>query len=106
MRLHLLVAAVILFLFAVPMCAQHDTATVFKSKCAVCHGADGSGDTAVGKTLKLRDLRSADVQKQTDQELTATITNGKDKMPAYKDKLTADQIKGLVAFIRDLGKKK
>lgn len=92
-------------LFISPAQAQ-DAATLFKSKCAACHGADGSGNTAVGKSMKLRDLRSADVQKETDEELTAMITNGKGAMPAYKDKLSGDQIKQLVGFLRDLAKKK
>ena len=91
--------------FSAPLWAQNDGAAQFKAKCAVCHGADGSGNTAVGKSMKLRDLRSADVQKQTNEELTATITNGKGGMPAYKDKLTGDQIKQLVDVIRELAKK-
>jgi cytochrome c6 len=81
-----------------------DSAALFKGKCAACHGADGKGETSMGKTLKLRDLGSADVQKQTDEELTATITNGKNKMPAYKGKIPDDQIKGLVAYIRTFKK--
>jgi len=93
------------FLLAAPIWAQGEGATLFKSKCAVCHGADGSGNTAVGKSMHIRDLASADVQKQTDAELTAMITNGKGGMPAYKDKLTGDQIKDLVGFVRELGKK-
>ena len=101
----LLLAVVGFCIAAVPARAQ-DTAGLFKSKCGACHGADGSGNTAVGKSMKIRDFASADVQKQTDEELTATITNGKGGMPAYKDKLTGDQIKQLVAFIRDLAKKK
>ena len=83
-----------------------DGASLFKSKCAMCHGPDGGGDTPTGKAMKVRDLRSADVQKQTDAELTGIITNGKNKMPAYKDKLDAAQIKQLVGFVRDLAKKK
>ncbi|HUA00471.1 MAG TPA: cytochrome c [Candidatus Aquilonibacter sp.] len=90
---------------AAPLLAQGDGASLFKSKCAACHGADGSGNTAVGKSLKLKDMASADVQKQTDADLTAMITNGKGAMPSYKDKLTADQIKQVVAFIRSLAKK-
>ena len=82
-----------------------DGAATFKSKCAACHGADGSGNTAVGKSMKIRDLSSADVQKQTDEQLAGIITNGRGAMPAYKDKMTADQIKELVAFIRQLAKK-
>ena len=74
----------------------------FKAKCAMCHGADGKGDTAMGKTLKLRDLGSPDVQKQSDADLTGIITNGKDKMPKYDGKLTKDQISDVVKFVRTL----
>jgi mono/diheme cytochrome c family protein len=95
-----------LVVFSAPLWAQGDGATQFKARCAACHGADGSGNTAMGKSMKLRDLRSADVQKQTDEELTAIIANGKGGMPTFKDKLTGDQIKQLVAYIRELAKKK
>src|SRR5215470_19825979 len=71
-------------------------ADTFKAKCAACHGATGAGDTAMGKNLKLRDLGSADVQKQSDDELTGIITKGKNKMPAYDGKLSGDQIKDVV----------
>jgi len=77
-------------------------ADTFKGKCAMCHGADGKGDTSMGKTLKLRDLGSADVQKQSDADLSGIITNGKGKMPKYDGKLTADQIKDVVKYIRTL----
>lgn len=100
----LVLASAFGLMFAMSATAD-DAAGTYKAKCAACHGADGSGNTAVGKSLKLRDLRSADVQKQTDQELTAMITNGKGAMPAYKDKLTGDQINQLVGFIRQLAKK-
>jgi cytochrome c6 len=92
-------------MFVVGASVRADGAGDFKAKCAMCHGADGSGGTATGKSLKVRDLGSADVQGQTDAQLTEIITSGKDKMPAYKGKLTDDQIKGLVAYIRTLAKK-
>lgn len=76
----------------------------FKAKCAACHGAAGAGDTTMGKNLKLRDMGSADVQKQTDDELTTTITKGKGKMPSYDGKLTKEQIGAVVKFIRTLKK--
>ena len=82
-----------------------DGAGDFKTKCAMCHGADGSGSTATGKALKVRDLSSPEVQSQTDAQISDIVSNGKDKMPAYKGKLTDDQIKGLVAYIRTLAKK-
>ena len=79
-------------------------ADTFKAKCAACHGPDGSGNTTMGKNLKLRDLGSADVQKQSDEELTTIITKGKAKMPAYDGKLTKDQISDVVKYIRSLKK--
>ena len=89
-----------------PVWAQGEGATLFKSKCAACHGADGTGNTPVAKAMHIPDLTSAAIQKLTDAELTAAITNGKGSMPAYKDKLSADQIKGTVGYIRELAKKK
>jgi mono/diheme cytochrome c family protein len=84
--------------------AQNDAAATFKAKCSVCHGANGDGSTNIGKSMKLRDLRSADVQKQTDAELNTIICCGKGKMPAYQGKLTDEQIKQQVAYMRTLAK--
>jgi len=71
----------------------------FKAKCAGCHGADGKGK----EVMKTRDLGSADVQSQSDADLSGIISNGKGKMPAYKT-LSSDQVKDLVAYIRSLKK--
>jgi mono/diheme cytochrome c family protein len=95
-----------LALFCTLPAQADDAAAVFKSKCAICHAADGSGNSPTGKAMKVPDLLSADAQKKTDADLDGIITNGKNKMPSYKDKLSADQIKQLVSFIRDLAKKK
>ena len=94
-----------LTLFALPARPQTGGAALFKTKCSVCHGADGKGATAVGKADKVRDLGSAEVQKQSDADLSAIITNGKDKMPAYGKSLKPDQVKDLVAYIRSLAAK-
>ena len=82
--------------------AKADTAAAeatFKAKCAACHGADAKGKPA----MKTRDWSSPDVQKMSDADLTAVITNGKSPMPAYKT-LTADQVKDLVAYVRTFKK--
>jgi len=105
MRASKAVALVIVVLCAVVMPARaQEGASVYKTKCAVCHGADGKGDTGMGKAMKLRDLGSEDVQKQTDEQLIEITTNGKGKMPAYKGKLTDAQIKQVVAYIRTFKK--
>jgi len=90
-------------LFAVPAHAQSGAA-VYKAKCAACHGAAGKGDTSMGKMLKVKDLSSPEVQKQSDAQLTAIIENGKSPMPGYKDKLSSGDIKELVSYIRSLKK--
>lgn len=79
-----------------------DGPALYKAKCAMCHAADGSGNTPVGKSMKLRDLRSAEVQGQSDGVLLEIIAGGKNKMPAYEKSLGADKCKGLVSFIRAL----
>ena len=102
----LALAAVCVLLVAATAQAQGSAADLYKTKCAVCHGADGAGDTAMGKKTGAHDFRSPEIQKMTDAQLIEVTTKGKDKMPGYDKKLTADQIKGLVAYIRELGKKK
>ena len=94
-------------LFLLPVASRADEASdkLYKTKCAVCHGPDGKGETARGKANKLRDLGSTDVQKESDADLTAVIATGKNKMPAYGKSLTADQIKGLVGYVRGFAKK-
>lgn len=99
----------ILILISLPVgtaCGQSENEGLYKSKCAACHAADGSGNTPAGKALGIGDLRSADTQKLTNAQLTEIIAKGKSKMPAYEKSLTPDEIKGLVLFIRELAKKK
>jgi cytochrome c6 len=86
--------------------AADDAAATYKAKCAMCHGADGKGDTPVGKKMGIRDFTSPEVQKMSDDELIAVTTKGKNKMPAYENKLSAAQIKDLVTYIRQLAKSK
>jgi mono/diheme cytochrome c family protein len=90
--------------FALPAHGQAEGESLYKSKCAGCHGADGKGQTAVGKANNVRDLGSADVQAQSDDAIAGIIGNGKGKMPAYGKSLKPDQIKDLVAYIRTLKK--
>jgi mono/diheme cytochrome c family protein len=82
-----------------------DSASTFRTKCAVCHGQDGGG-SQVGKTMNVPDLRSPTVQKQTDAELAQIISDGKGGMPSFKGSLSDDQIHGLVTHIRSLASKK
>jgi cytochrome c6 len=97
----LLAAFAMIIMIPLAVRAQ-DAASLYKSKCAACHAADGTG-SAMGKKMGAQDFTSAEVQKMSDADLSDIITNGKAKMPAYKS-LSADQVKGLVAYIRSLKK--
>ncbi len=80
------------------------TAT-FRTKCAMCHGPDGSG-SAVGKSMNVPDLRSPAVQKMPDAQLAQIISDGKGGMPSFKSSLSEDQVHSLVAYVRSLRAKK
>lgn len=85
--------------------AGDDGATIYKAKCAACHGADLAGKPAA----KIPSLVADDAKKASDADLTDMITNGgKDKKPmhAFATKgVTPDQIKMVVSYIRDAQKK-
>ena len=96
-----LVAIIALMIIALPLAAA-DGAAIYKGKCAMCHGPDGAGQTPAGKSMKVRDLRSPEVQKAVDADLARIIADGKGKMPAYKTQLSAEEIATVVGFIRTL----
>jgi cytochrome c6 len=101
----LLLSSTISATFLVPCAVAQVPADIYKAKCAMCHGADGTANNPAGKATKARDFHDADVIKATDADLTLAITKGRNKMPAYGTQYSADQIKGLVAYIRDMQKK-
>jgi len=86
------------------MQAQSDPAKIYKTNCVLCHSANGSGDSPTGKAFHSKDLRSADVQKQSDAELAEVITKGRGKMPAFGAKIKPDDVTKLVAYLRALPK--
>jgi mono/diheme cytochrome c family protein len=102
----LLTVAGMLFCLAVPsaMQGQSDADKIYESKCVLCHSADGSGGSATGKAMHAKDLRSDEVQKQTDAALADVITKGRGKMPAFGGKIKPDDVNKLVAYIRALPK--
>ena len=85
--------------------AGDDGAALYKAKCAACHGADGAGKPAA----KIPSLVSDDAKKLSDADLTDAIANGgKDKKPMHTFSakgVTPDQVKMVIAYVRDLQKK-
>jgi cytochrome c6 len=96
-------AIAVVFVLSLSAQAQSASETLYKSKCAACHGADGTG-SAMGTKMGAHDFTSAAVQGMSDAGLTDIITNGKNKMPKYGASLKPEDIKGLVAYIRTLKK--
>ena len=84
--------------------AQSSGSDTYKAKCAMCHGATGTGNSG----MKVPPFKSPDSVKATDAVLFAAIKNGTGtgmiKMPAYAGKLTDAQIKDVVTYIRTLQK--
>ncbi len=89
---------------AVPAVAQQAGEATYKAKCALCHGADGTGNTPVGKSMKLRSLKSPEDVKASDADLFKDTKSGVGKMQGYAGKLTDGQIQDVVTYIRTLQK--
>jgi mono/diheme cytochrome c family protein len=82
--------------------AQQPADDIYNHKCAVCHGKDGLGNTAKGKKVHVKDVRTN--LKDTEAEMVKVVTDGKgDDMDSYKKLYTPDQIKQLVDYYRSLG---
>jgi mono/diheme cytochrome c family protein len=80
---------------------------VYLKNCAACHGKDGKAQTSVAKKLGVKDLTQSRI---TDAQIEKQIQDGKPasqsaaKMPAFKDRLTAEEIKSLIAVVREFRK--
>ena len=108
MKLVILIVMIALTLFLILpnlSWAADDGAGIYKTKCAACHGADLAGKPAA----KIPSLVGDDAKKASDADLTDMIANGgKDKkaMHAFANKgVTADQVKMVIAYIREAQKK-
>jgi mono/diheme cytochrome c family protein len=86
--------------------AGSDATALFGAKCAVCHGKDGRG-LEKWRAKGQPDFTDMKWQKsRKDPQLAESIRNGKNKfMPGWKDKLSDEEISGLVIQIRAFGKK-
>jgi cytochrome c6 len=88
-----------------------DIKTNWSKHCTKCHGADGKGQTTMGKKLKVADYTDPKVQaKFTDEEMIKITKEGKKEgsktlMKGYSDVLSDQEIKDLVAYIRTMAKK-
>lgn len=98
---------IILFVICCSLLAEEgggSGAATFKSKCVVCHGADGSGNTPLGKQLQAANFHSKEVQQRTNAELGKIVHDGQANMPPFGDQLSDQEITEVVKYVRQLGK--
>lgn len=97
-----LVALAALFVLAAPVGAQSDTddpaqvaegMVIFESNCAGCHGADGTGNTG-------RDLTDIALEQPDRSVHITSVTEGIRNMPAFGERLSADEIDAVVSYVR------
>jgi len=88
-----------------PSPAFQSVKSVYASKCAVCHGNDGSASTAKGKELKVRNLRSEEFKKMPDAKAMEVLLKGKGKMEGYEKTLGKEKLEQLLAYCRELSNK-
>jgi mono/diheme cytochrome c family protein len=98
-------SAILVFAGLVANAGAEPAASVYKAKCAACHGPAGDASTPAGKALKVPSFTSEPALNDTDANMLTIAMNGKGKMPAWHDKLSEGQIKELIAFIHTLQKK-
>ena len=81
--------------------AAADAATIYNRQCVSCHGRDGRGRTRKGRQTHARDMTDASWQDDVgDERLFNSISNGRGKMPAFRKKISENDIDALVALVR------
>jgi mono/diheme cytochrome c family protein len=76
---------------------------VYADRCARCHGSDGQGRTRLGETVEAPDLSDPDLQrKRSNARMVASVTTGRGGMPAFKKKLSRQDIAASLAYVRTL----
>jgi mono/diheme cytochrome c family protein len=84
--------------------AKSPGASIFRTKCVLCHGMDGRGKTPVGKQLQAADLTSREVQARSNAELHRIIHDGQANMPPFADQLSDAEINQVLTQVRAFGK--
>jgi mono/diheme cytochrome c family protein len=98
-RSQIVLAAAVLL--AGSMCFAEDGAAIYKSKCAMCHGATGTPSAGMAKTYGIKPVSDPEIRKLTADQMFAAVKNGKGKMKPVAG-LSDAQIKAAVDYFRGL----
>jgi len=74
----------------------------YAKHCEACHGPEATGGLVKvdKKQIKVPSLKADHALKHTDDQITKMITNGEEEMPAFKDKMSAQEIQNMVRYVR------
>jgi cytochrome c6 len=101
MKKLVLFAAVAALVIAAPLAfAGEDGKALFEGKCAMCHGKDGMAKPMAKGSRNFTD--PAFQKEMTADSIVKTVTDGKNKMPSYKEKLKAEEIKAVAEYVKTL----
>jgi cytochrome c oxidase cbb3-type subunit 3 len=76
---------------------------VYLANCARCHGGDGMSHTSMGQMTEAPNLTDAAWQsRRSNARMIASVTNGRGEMPAFRRKLSRQEIAAAVAYVRTL----
>jgi cbb3-type cytochrome c oxidase subunit III len=76
---------------------------VYANNCARCHGGDGTSQTTMGQMTEAPDMTDAAWHRgKSSARMIASVSNGRGQMPAFKKKLSRQEIAAAVAYIRTL----
>jgi cytochrome c6 len=76
---------------------------VYEARCVRCHGSDGAGRTRLAEVVEPPDMTDPAWQRQrSNARMIASVTNGRGQMPAFKKKLSRQEIADAVAYVRTL----
>ena len=98
------------FIFGASVVRAGDVKEIWEKNCVSCHGKDGRGDTKMGRKAGVKDYTDSKVQAEMqDDKATKTIKEGikekgKEVMKQFGDKLTDEEIKELIAYMRSFKK--
>jgi cytochrome c6 len=98
-RSQIVLAAAVLL--AGSMCFAEDGAAIYKSKCAMCHGATGTPSAGMAKMMGIKPVSDPSMKTLTVDQIISTVKNGKGKMHPIAG-LTDPQVHAVAAYFKTL----